>query len=402
MLTVKLQLLQPRRAKREALLEYMRDFTLAVSWYLERLQGLGTTSRSQLHKALYQEARGVFPIHSGNLQVAMDKAIEAQRSFLARKGKKRPPSFHALVGIFRQDTFRVLDNAIELRFAGRRVICIPFKVGEHHRHLLARKAGRAEIRCVSGKWYAYVSFENPKEGPRRPETVVGVDLGLSKLAVASTPAGRSQLVFRGEKAARMRAYYRRRRAELQARKAQGSKNAYRVLKRLSGKERRWMTNENHVISKRLVSFATIQGAGLAMELLDGIRERLKATRRVRHMLHSWAFRQLATFVEYKAGYAGVAFSKVDPHKTSQTCPGCGHAERGNRKTQANFTCLACGYRANADHVAARNIALRGLQALGLGLDPGSTGGCDTAQRSSDQGGLDPQPGNLPVHGSPRL
>lgn len=296
----------------------------------------------------------------------------------------------------------MLENAIELHFAGRKVVRIPFKVGESHRHLLARKAGRAEVRCVSGKWYVYISFDSPYDEAIRAKTVIGVDLGLAKLAVATTPEGRNQLVFRGEKAKRQRAYFGRRRDELQSKKANGSRNAYRVLKRLSGKERRWMMNENHVISKRLVSFATVQGAAIALEHLVGILERVKASKGNKRMLNGWTFRQLASYITYKAENAGVPVVEVDPRKTSQTCLACGHAERGNRKTQAHFTCLSCGYRSNADHLAARNIARKGFHALGLGLDPSLIGGSDTAQRFPDQGGLDPQPGNLPVYGSPRL
>lgn len=78
MLTVKLQLLNPRRGKRETLLNYMQEFTMAASWYLEQIQALGTTSRSLLHKDLYREARRKFPILAGNLQVSMDKAAEVQ------------------------------------------------------------------------------------------------------------------------------------------------------------------------------------------------------------------------------------------------------------------------------------------------------------------------------------
>ena len=42
--------------------------------------------------------------------------------------------------------------------------------------------------------------------------------------------------------------------------------------------------------------------------------------------------------------------------TSQRCSHCGHTAPENRKSQAVFRCTACGYAANADVNAARNIA----------------------------------------------
>jgi putative transposase len=73
---------------------------------------------------------------------------------------------------------------------------------------------------------------------------------------------------------------------------------------------------------------------------------------------SWAFYQLRAFVEYKAKLAGVSIVAVDPRNTSRTCNECGHCEKGNRKTQAEFECLSCGHTALADLNAARNIRAR--------------------------------------------
>jgi len=54
---------------------------------------------------------------------------------------------------------------------------------------------------------------------------------------------------------------------------------------------------------------------------------------------------------------------VDARNTSRTCPDCGHVAKDNRTTQADFTCTACGFTANADHVAAMNVINRAGLAL---------------------------------------
>jgi transposase len=68
--------------------------------------------------------------------------------------------------------------------------------------------------------------------------------------------------------------------------------------------------------------------------------------------------QLRAFIAYKARAAGVRLVLVDPAYTSQTCSRCGHCERANRKSQAKFLCVSCGFSAHADVNAAVNIAVR--------------------------------------------
>jgi putative transposase len=62
----------------------------------------------------------------------------------------------------------------------------------------------------------------------------------------------------------------------------------------------------------------------------------------------------------KAESAGRKVIAVDPRHSSQRCAECGHTTAGNRVTQAEFRCLACGHRAHADVNAARNILRAGL------------------------------------------
>jgi len=49
------------------------------------------------------------------------------------------------------------------------------------------------------------------------------------------------------------------------------------------------------------------------------------------MMSGWNFKELASFIEYKAALAGVPVIYVDPQETSKTCPKCGNASRYNRK-----------------------------------------------------------------------
>jgi putative transposase len=62
----------------------------------------------------------------------------------------------------------------------------------------------------------------------------------------------------------------------------------------------------------------------------------------------------------KAESAGRTLIAVDPANTSRTCARCGHCAAGNRLTQAEFRCVACGFAGHADQNAATNILRAGL------------------------------------------
>lgn len=70
-----------------------------------------------------------------------------------------------------------------------------------------------------------------------------------------------------------------------------------------------------------------------------------------------------TFLEYKLKYNyGVELHKVNPKNTSRKCSQCGYTHKHNRKSQAKFKCLMCGFKCNADDNAALNIKADGLAA----------------------------------------
>ena len=73
-------------------------------------------------------------------------------------------------------------------------------------------------------------------------------------------------------------------------------------------------------------------------------------------------------LEYKSKWYGSDVVSVDPRYTSQRCSVCGHTHEDNRKTQADFDCLECGFSINADVNAARNILATGLGRDGLWIE----------------------------------
>jgi putative transposase len=68
-------------------------------------------------------------------------------------------------------------------------------------------------------------------------------------------------------------------------------------------------------------------------------------------------------LEYKTAWSGGRLVAVPPHHTSRTCPCCGQVSKENRKTQARFRCVGCGYLNHADVVGAINILARGMKSF---------------------------------------
>ena len=71
-------------------------------------------------------------------------------------------------------------------------------------------------------------------------------------------------------------------------------------------------------------------------------------------------------LEYKMEWNGGMLLAVPPQNTSRTCPCCELISKESRKTQAQFECINCGYKNNADVVGAINILERGHRLLARG------------------------------------
>jgi putative transposase len=73
--------------------------------------------------------------------------------------------------------------------------------------------------------------------------------------------------------------------------------------------------------------------------------------------------ELRRQLQYKRTWRGGLLVAVPPQNTSRRCPACGKVSAENRKTQEKFSCVQCGFTANADFVAAVNIKEAGLALL---------------------------------------
>jgi putative transposase len=230
---------------------------------------------------------------------------------------------------------------------------VPMILGDQQRQILAAgSAKEAELLCRHGKWFFNLVVESVDGESVTSGPVVGVDVGENTLAASST--GR---IWGGEALRHRRDQHLALRRRLQS---NGSQSARQTLRQVSGKERRRVKHINHETSKAIVEQARgIGAATIVMEDLTHIRERLRGGRRMRTRLHRWAFRQLQSFVEYKACAVGITVVYVNPAYSSQSCSNCGQL---GARFRHRFEC-SCGFRAHADLNASRNLVRIGETAV---------------------------------------
>src|SRR5205823_12335402 len=102
--------------------------------------------------------------------------------------------------------------------------------------------------------------------PEVQQTVIGVDVGQRYLATTATIT-KQQNFFSGKAVRAKAAHYARRQKQLQRK---GTRSATRRLRFMSGRERRFKLNTNHVIAKTIIKEHS--HALIGLEDLTGIRE----------------------------------------------------------------------------------------------------------------------------------
>ncbi|WP_304459471.1 RNA-guided endonuclease InsQ/TnpB family protein [Alicyclobacillus sendaiensis] len=222
--------------------------------------------------------------------------------------------------------------------------------------------GAAELVQTRRGWFLRVSVSKTVPDPADDfDAVIGVDQGMRFLVTAS--CGNQAMFIRGGRVKQTRLHYVRLRASLQRK---GTRSAKRRLKAIGRRESRFMADVNHQIAKAVVRFAQAQGQRplIVLEDLTGSNLSVRFRMKDQYWRMSWAFRQLAEFIRYKAEEAGIAVVMVDPTNTSETCPKCGHCEPANRNRKRHlFRCMKCGFQCNDDLAASRVIAQKGLECL---------------------------------------
>jgi putative transposase len=346
--------LAPEPEQHVALLRTLNVFNAACNDIAATAFAAKCANKIELQKLVYYDIRERFGLSAQMCIRAISKVVEAYKRDREKQSTFRPQG--AMPYDERIMNFARPDRVSLLTLDGR--VVVPFRFGAYQAARLDRIRGQADLLYRNGAFFLACTVDAPEPAPDEASDYLGVDLGITNIAATSDGeiVNQSQGVIVHAHLNTVRARYARLRSKLQKKR---TKSALRLLKKRSGRERRFARDVNHCISQALVSTAKGTGRGIALENLQNIRSRvngLPRSRRHRRVLNSWAFFQLRAFIAYKAQMAGVRLVLVNPAYTSQTCSRCGHCERANRTSQSKFLCVRCGYACHADLNAAVNIS----------------------------------------------
>jgi len=342
---MKLKLITTETQK-QALLDTMQRFNSACDYISDIAFEKKAFGQIKLHKLTYYKIREQFGLASQMAIRAIGKVVESYK--VEKKHKHTFKPYGAIVYDSRILKFKFPDKVSISTLEGRQVI--PFLFQNYRNLDMRRVAGQADLVYQDGIFYLVACVDVPEPPEDDTKEFLGVDLGIVNIASDNTGTQ-----YAGNKLNSNRNRYFRIRKKLQKK---GTKSAKRLLKNRKRKERRFANDVNHVISKQLVDKAKALGLGIALENLQGIRDRVTVRKPHRRQHANWSFYDLRTKIAYKAQLAGVKVVLVDPRNTSRMCSVCGFVSKKNRPNQSTFLCQACGYSCNADLNASMNIAVR--------------------------------------------
>jgi IS605 OrfB family transposase len=352
-LTAKVKL-QPTEAQADSLKRTLEQANAACNYISQVAWDTKTFGRFQVQKLVYGEVRERFGLSAQLAIRCIAKVTDAYKQ--DRKTKKKEARTQRT---FRQHgsvafdyhilSWKLDKNEVSIwTLAGRQKMT--FICRERDKELLGGSRGESDLCLIDGQFYLLTACEVDEATPKEVQDFLGVDFGINN--IASDSDGNR---YAGNHVNGLRKRHAKLRAKLQEKQ---TKSAKRLLKKRRRKEQRFAKDVNHKIAKELVARAKGTGRGIALEDLTGIRQRVTVKKAQRRQHNSWAFFDLRSKIEYKALLHGVPFVLVDPRNTSKTCSSCGCIDKNNRKDQATFRCVACGFSAHADSNAACNIAGR--------------------------------------------
>ena len=218
----------------------------------------------------------------------------------------------------------------------------------------------------NGKWFVSIQTERDVEPPVAHGDAVGIDMGVARFATLSDGTVYLPLYIFKRYAADLR-----KAQQAMSRKKKFSNNwkkakarVQRIHVRIANARRDYLhktsttISNNHamvVVEDLQVSSMSRSAAGSVEQPGRNVRAKSGLNRSI--LDQGWA--EFRRQLEYKMLWVGGLLLAVPPQNTSSTCPRCGHVSKENRKSQAVFACVECGFNQNADLVGAINVLRAG-------------------------------------------
>ena len=345
--------LDPNKSQRDYFARAAGTARFAYNWALAEWQAQykagGKPSDVSLRKQLNAVKREKFPWMFDTTKCAVQEAIidlgTAFKAFFDKRG--RYPKFKAK-GKYR-DSFCAANETGTFRAEGKR-IKLPvigwIRMREEVR--FSGKLKRVTVSREADRWFASILVDTDDIKPVPGLAgVVGVDLGINKLAALST--GEPIVGPRAHKAALKRL---RRANKKIDRRRRGSKNWLKAKRRLQ-RIHAGIKNRRQDATHKLTSRLTKTYARIGIEDLN---VRGMAQSNVARSVMDGGFFAFRRQLDYKAGMYGSVVVVADRwYPSSKTCSCCGVVKETLALSQRIFSCDDCGFEVDRDVNAARNL-----------------------------------------------
>ncbi|WP_433468341.1 RNA-guided endonuclease InsQ/TnpB family protein [Spirillospora sp. CA-128828] len=211
----------------------------------------------------------------------------------------------------------------------------------------------------AGRWHvAFAAIPDPIPAPGTGEAV-GVDRGVAVSAALSTGDLLSAPGLRaGERVRLGRLLRRLARARPGSRRRAGVKAAIARLKaRETDRRKDWVEKTSTDLARRfdVIGVEDLNIRGMTRSARGSVEAPGRNVRQKAGLNRGILANEWGALVRRLEDKAPGRVVKIDPRNTSRTCSACGHVAGENHKSQAVFSCVACGFRGNADVNAAMNI-----------------------------------------------
>ena len=224
-----------------------------------------------------------------------------------------------------------------------------------------------------GKWFA--SIQTRREVPAEQPTggIVGLDMGIARFVTLSDGSHIDPLNSFKKHQQRLKRYQRR-----MARKVKFSQNWKKAKAKvtqihidIANARKDYLHKASHAISQNhaIVCIEDLQVRNMSKSSKGNAETHGKQVRQksgLNRAILDQGWGEFRRQLDYKLAWRGGHLIAVPPHNTSRTCPACGHVSADNRRSQAKFACVACGYENHADVVGAINVLERGHRLLACG------------------------------------
>ncbi|PTZ46504.1 cytosine methyltransferase [Pseudomonas aeruginosa] len=223
------------------------------------------------------------------------------------------------------------------------------------------------VSLSSGKWFVSIQTAREIEQPVPQATSsVGIDMGIARFATLSDGTFYAPLnsFKRHEIALRNAQQSMSRKTKFSNNWKKAKTRVQKVHSRIGNARRDYLHKTTTTISQNhaMVCIEDLQVRNMSKSAAGTTEQsgrNVRAKSGLNRAILDQGWFEFRRQLNYKLAWNGGWLIAVPPRNTSRTCPSCGHVSADNRRTQAQFCCVECGFEENADVVGAINILRAG-------------------------------------------